>query len=252
MLASKCLEHSAFLNSILLPLTALNLKNLQIPFYFVVMMWIPYLFEVVTTIDLAQYGLYPREWSGLMGIFTAPFLHGDLDHLWGNSLPMLILGALTYHFYKPIFYKAYFYIILFEGVLVWLFARSSYHIGASGLIYGLASLLFFSGMFRKSYRLVAVSLVIVFLYGSLIWGILPIKPGVSWESHLFGGLVGAALAFRYRKWVFVKRKVYRWENDEEDIRRMESVYGERYWENPPVEDRQIAIRYFFKPREEDT
>ncbi len=133
--------------------------------------------------------------------------------------------------------------------MVWLFARPSYHIGASGVIYGLASLLFFNGMFRKSYRLVAVSLLVVFLYGGMIWGVLPLDEHISFEGHLAGAFVGFLISFRYRKWVFVEKKVYQWENDEEDIKQLEAKYGERYWENRPIEEKQLTMRDLFKPKE---
>jgi membrane associated rhomboid family serine protease len=212
-------------------------------------MWIPFLVEIVFQVDLAWLGIFPREWKSLGGIFLSPFLHGGIEHLMGNSIPNLVLGGLTYTFYRPIFYKSYFYIILLGGLFVWLFGRESYHIGASGVIYGLASLLFFSGMFRKSYRLVAVSLLVVFLYGSMIWGVLPLDRQVSFEAHLGGALAGLGIALYYRKWVFVKQKKLNWNSDEDDIRRLEEVYGERYWELPPKEEQTLTIRYYFKPEE---
>lgn len=223
---------------------------LQVPFLIVVLMWIPFLIEIVFQTDLGWLGIFPRDYSGLKGILFAPFIHGDINHLASNSLPMIVLGGLTYTFYRPIFYKSHFFIALVGGLIVWLIGRESYHIGASGIIYGLASMLFFGGMFRKSYRLVAVSLLVVFLYGSMIWGVLPIKDEISWESHLAGGIVGLALAVYYRKWVFVERKVYNWSSDEEDIKNLESVYGERFWEDPPAEEQKLTVKYFFKPKEE--
>ncbi|MBD78514.1 MAG: rhomboid family intramembrane serine protease [Crocinitomicaceae bacterium] len=215
-------------------------------------MWLPFIIEYVFQIELAWLGIYPRTWSGLKGILFAPFIHGDINHLMNNSVPMLVLGSLTYYFYKPIFYKAFFNIIFFGGLITWFIARDSFHIGASGVIYGLASLLFFSGMFRKSYRLVAVSLLVVFLYGSMVWGVLPLEERISFESHLAGAVVGFAIAFRYRKWLFVEKKVYQWKNDEEDIKLLEAKYGERFWENPPIEDQQLTIRYFFRSKEEES
>ena len=188
----------------------MKLSNFQIPFLLVLLLWVTFMVEIVFQIDLAVFGIYPRKASGLMGIVFSPFIHGDLNHLLSNSIPMLVLGSLTYYFYKPIFYKSLFNIMVFGGLLVWVFARPSYHIGASGVIYGLASLLFFSGMFRKSYRLVAVSLLVVFLYGSMIWGVLPLEEHISFEGHLAGAVVGYLIAYRYRKWVFIEKKVYNW------------------------------------------
>ncbi len=148
--------------------------------------------------QLNNYGLYPRTVKGLIGIFTCPLLHGDWWHLFGNSMSLIILGGLLLFFYPKIGYKVIAWSWLSVGALVWLSGRPSYHIGASGIIYAMAAFLFLSGIIRKHYRLMAVSLIIVLFYGSMIWGVLPGQPGISWESHLSGMLSGVFLAIIYR------------------------------------------------------
>ncbi len=253
------------LNTVLLPLNLMSREEviyankgislLAFPFFFVAALWVFYALDLVLPFEMAQLGVYPRSFTGLLGIFTMPFVHGSLNHLMSNSAPLMVLGGLVYYFYRPIFYRIYFFGIVLTGIMVWLFARPSFHIGASGLVYALASFLFFSGMFRRSYRLMAISLLVVFLYGSLIWGIFPFKPGISWEGHLFGGVAGLAIAIYYRKLPVVKRKKYSWEVLDEDleIEHYESRFGERYWEDKPqAPPPQIPIiRYFFRKKEEN-
>ncbi|UTW60802.1 rhomboid family intramembrane serine protease [bacterium SCSIO 12741] len=225
------------------------------PFFFVALLWVAFAFDMLVPFEMANLGVYPRSFAGLLGIFTMPFVHGSLNHLMSNSAPLIVLGGLVYYFYRPIFYRIYFFGIVSTGIMVWLFARPSFHIGASGLVYALASFLFFSGMFRKSYRLMAISLLVVFLYGSLIWGIFPFKPGISWEGHLFGGISGLGIAIFYRKFQVVRKRKYSWEVIDEDleIEHYESRYGEKYWEDKPnpAPPQIPVIRYFFKKKEED-
>ncbi len=220
---------------------------------FVLIMWFVYFLEFQTASDFGYLGIYPRKFIGLMGIFTAPFVHGDINHLISNSLPMFLLIAMVYFFYRPVFYKVMGYGWLITGFWVWVAARPSYHIGASGLVYMLAAFLFWSGFVRKSYRHMAVSLTIVFLYGSLIWGVFPFDWKISWESHLLGGISGTMLAFYYRKVVVFRNRKYSWEIEDEskEIEALEQRYGERYWDpNKKVNAPQTIIRYIFKKKEE--
>jgi membrane associated rhomboid family serine protease len=144
-------------------------------------------------------GVFPRTLEGLLGIITAPFIHGDWKHLFNNALPLIVLGTSLRFFYKEISKEVFFWSWLMSGLWLWSIGRPSFHIGASGLVYALASFLFFSGLIRKHTRLMAVSLVVVFLYGSLIWGIFPIKTHISWEGHLSGGIAGVLLAWWFRE-----------------------------------------------------
>lgn len=173
-----------------------------VPSRFIFLMWGIYFFEVTFRIDLGVFGILPRQLTGLIGILTAPLLHGNIWHLTSNTMPMLVLGTILYLFYdrvaNPVFLSCYF----ITNALVWLFARSSYHIGASGLIYGLASFMVFMGFFRQDIRSIVISIAVILFYGGLIYGILPTGTRVSWESHLIGAVVGlvcAIFASRFRR-----------------------------------------------------
>lgn len=169
------------------------------PAYIILILWLVYFTAVALNLDLTSWGIFPRRLSGLKGILFAPFIHANFKHLANNSLPLFFLMAGTIYFYRDLGYKVILYIWLMGGAWVWVGARPAYHIGASGIIYGLASFLFFSGILRKYIPLIAISLLVVFLYGSMIWGVFPLLEEISWESHLLGALAGLFLAILYRK-----------------------------------------------------
>ncbi len=159
-------------------------------------MWLAFSIEFFYGIDLGFLGIKPRTFVGLIGIFTAPIIHGSLSHLISNTLPLLFLGSVLFFFYerigKIVFFRCYFY----TNALVWLLSpRVSYHIGASGLIYGLSAFLIFFGLLRKDFVSLLISIGILFIYGGIFYGVLPIDPRISWESHLAGALVGTVTAF---------------------------------------------------------
>lgn len=220
------------------------LLSLFYPALFVALLWIIKLYELLTGNSLSHYGLLPRTAEGLLGIFTSPLLHADTTHLLANTLPLLILGAITFFFYRPIAFQLFFWIYLSTGIWVWTAARSSYHIGASGIIYGFESFLFFSGVFRKNPQLLALSLFVVFLYGSTIWGILPAQQGVSWESHAMGALAGLIIAYNFRK-EGPPNKTYDFGDDEEnekiDVSGMDEVSESASGRVPP----DITIHYHY-------
>ncbi len=162
-------------------------------------MWLVYTFEMHITFDFGILGIYPREITGLIGVLTAPMVHADAIHLASNTFPLVFLGSTLYLFYNQIASYVFFQCYIFPGILVWIFGRSSYHIGASGLIYGLAFFLISFGIFRKDFKSLFISLIIIILYGGLFYGILPVKSGVSWEYHLMGAIVGVATASVYSK-----------------------------------------------------
>jgi len=172
-----------------------------VPSRMVFLMWAVFTFEITFGINLGVFGILPREPLGLIGVFTAPLIHGNVIHLSSNTLPFLFLGTTLFFFYYPIASRVFYLCYLGSGILVWIFARSSFHIGASGVIYGLASFLIFYGFFRKDFKSLFISTVIIFFYWSLFYGILPTQSGVSWESHLLGGIVGfiGAMHFGRRK-----------------------------------------------------
>ena len=169
------------------------------PFKFVLLMWFVFLIEVFTGFALANFGIIPRTTFGLIGIFTAPLLHADYVHLISNSVPMLILGTALFFFYGRISGKVFFTCYFLTGILVWCFARLSIHIGASGLVYGIAFFLFFIGFIRKDFTSIVISFITIFFYGGIIYGIFPGQARISWESHLIGGFVGLYCAFKYGK-----------------------------------------------------
>lgn len=166
--------------------------------FLLTVIWTVHLFNWTFDLHLSRFGLEPRTLNGLAGIFFAPFLHGDWNHLLSNSLPLFLLFGGTLYFYRGIGFRVLVWIWIFGGLGVWLIGRDSYHIGASGLLYGFAAFLATSGIIRNDTRLMAVSLLTVFLYGSMIWGVLPLFKHVSWESHLMGALVGLISAIVYR------------------------------------------------------
>jgi membrane associated rhomboid family serine protease len=173
--------------------------SLLYPTLFVMLLWGLKLYEVVEHVNLSIYGLYPRRINGLLGILTAPLLHANFTHLLSNTFPLLILGSIIFYFYRTIAFQVFFWVYIMTGIWVWVAARDAYHIGASGIIYGFITFLFFSGVFRKDTRLLSLSLFITFLYGGAVWGVLPIQKGVSWESHLLGSLAGLITAYYFRK-----------------------------------------------------
>ncbi|MFN3640879.1 MAG: rhomboid family intramembrane serine protease, partial [Flavobacterium sp.] len=158
---------------------------IALPLFFVLVLWLVFWVEVRFAYNFNQYGIYPKTFSGLRGVFLSPFLHGSLQHLYNNSLPLLVLLTAMRYFYRDVSYKVVFFGILLSGLFTWFIGRESYHIGASGLVYVLVSFIFFKGIQTKYYRLVALSLGVVMIYGGMIWYMFPdIEKGISWEGHL--------------------------------------------------------------------
>jgi membrane associated rhomboid family serine protease len=167
-----------------------------IPFRLVFLMWLAFSLEFFYGFDFGFLGIKPRTLEGLIGIFTAPIIHGGLSHLISNTLPLLFLGSTLFFFYERIgrivFLRCYF----ITNILVWIFSpRVSYHIGASGLIYGLSAFLIFFGLLRKDFMSLLISIVVIIFYGGIFYGVLPLDERISWESHLAGALVGTITAF---------------------------------------------------------
>ena len=169
-----------------------------IPALFVFVIWFVYWIEIHFGFNFNKFGVYPRNLSGFKGVFFTHFIHSDTSHLFNNSIPLFVLTMSLFYFYKDIAWKILLFGAFLTGLSTWVIARESFHIGASGVIYLLFSFILFSGIIRKHFRLVALSLIIIFLYGSMVWYILPIKEGMSWEGHLSGFLVGLLFSFIYR------------------------------------------------------
>jgi membrane associated rhomboid family serine protease len=177
-----------------------------IPILYVVGIWFVYWVEIYFNTNFNKYGVLPRDLIGLRGVVFTHFIHSDANHLFNNSIPLFVLLLSTFYFYRDVAYKVLIFGGLLSGLLTWGIARDSYHIGASGIVYLLFSFIFFSGIIRKHYRLVALSLIIIFLYGSMIWYVLPIKDGMSWEGHLSGLLMGLFFAVFYRNKGLTKKE----------------------------------------------
>lgn len=207
--------------------------SLLFPGLFVLLLWIIKIIELTLDVSFVEYGLYPLKTENLYGIITSPLIHSDLAHLLANTIPIIILGSGIFYFYRSISFKVAILIYLLSGLWLWFGGRPAYHIGASGLIYGFASFLFLSGIIRKYVPLMAISLLVAFLYGGLIWGILPIDMKISWEGHLYGGIAGLVAALFYKK-QGPQRKKYDWEIEEE-------------YEKEGIDDEyDLMIKYHFK------
>jgi membrane associated rhomboid family serine protease len=205
--------------------------TLVIPISVIVVIWVVYFIEINYGFNFNKYGIYPRTITGLKGVIFSPFIHGSVSHIFNNSIPLAVMLGSLFFFYKKIATKVLLLGTVLTGVLTWIFARPAYHIGASGVVYFLVSFIFFSGIFRKYYRLIALSLAVVFLYGSMIWYIFPIEEAISWEGHLSGFLVGLLFAYLFKnegpqpeQFVFSKNEAF------------ENQFDENGNFNPPVED----------------
>lgn len=184
---------------------------------FVALLWLVELLNGALDLGLTRFGIRPREFAGLPGILFAPLLHGGFVHLATNSVPLLAMGTVMLHLYPISALKVMPAVYLGPGIAVWLFGRaSSIHVGASGLVYGLVSYIFVAGLIRRDRRAIAAALLVSFLYGSLAWGVFPIIPGVSWETHLSAALIGVALAIAFRHLDVPPRKRYTWEDETDE------------------------------------
>jgi len=172
--------------------------SLVFPAFFLFLMWAVMFFELAMELDFVRGGVFPRRFSGLRGILFSPLIHGDWKHLLDNSLPVFLLSLALFYFYRDIAYRIWLLIYLMGGILLWGVGREAYHIGASGLVYGLATFLFVSGVIRKVRALMAIALLVVFAYGGMIWGLFPFDVEVSFEAHITGAVSGIILAYVYR------------------------------------------------------
>lgn len=227
------------------------------PLYFVLLLWLVYWIEVKYNIYLNDYGILPRTLTGLRGIVLSPFLHGSLEHLYNNSIPLFVLIAALRYFYRKQALQVIVYGVLLSGFITWLIGRESYHIGASGLIYVLVSFIFFKGIQTGYYRLVALSLTIIVLYGGMIWYVFPdVEQGISWEGHLGGLISGLLFSKIYSTPEYEKQIVYDWQRPDFDPQ--DDAFMKRFDENgvfvnppPPEPEEDIIIEpeaEMFPPR----
>ncbi len=214
------------------------LNAIAFPVLFVAIIGVVHFVSYTLDISLVRFGVLPRNEKGLIGILTAPLIHGDFKHLFNNSVPILILGSALFYFYKEIAFKVSIWIYLMVGVWTWVSAREAYHIGASGFLYGLFSFLLISGFLRRNKQLIALSFVVTFIYGSLVWGIFPIDLQISFEGHLWGFVAGAVLAVFYRK-QGPQKKEYEWDEEDDE----NDSDSDEYWKD---NQQDIIIQYHIK------
>jgi len=226
------------------------------PILFVLILWVVFWFEIRFGFDFNYLGIQPRTLKGLRGIVFSPFIHSDIKHLFHNTIPLFILSTALFFFYRTISWKVLLVGLLLTGFFTWVIGRPANHIGASGVIYLLASFLFFKGIFSKYYRLIALSLVVVFLYGGLLWFIVPVDPKISWEGHLSGLMVGLLLTFIFKQEILINPK-YEWEKDNYDPRN--DVFMSHFDENGNFIEKSEEIadeldatyNYIFKENKEE-
>ena len=223
-------------------------KVVWFPFIFVFMIWLVYWLQIRFDFDFAENGILPRTALGLQGVLFSPFIHADLEHLYNNTVPLIVLLAALQFFYADQSNKVIVLGILGSGLLTWLIGRSNYHIGASGLIYVLFSFIFFKGIQTKYYRLVALSLAIIIVYGGMVWYVFPMPTGseqqsISWEGHLSGLLTGFCLALGFVTPKFKKIPKYEWEKpdyDPSEDKFMQRFDADGNFVNlPPIEELEI-------------
>ncbi|HKJ17313.1 MAG TPA: rhomboid family intramembrane serine protease [Xanthomonadales bacterium] len=187
---------------------------LRISVAFTVFLWVIFLVDAFFGLRLGRFGLQPGAISGLIGIVTAPLFHASASHIFSNSLPLLLSLTAMLFLYPNSSLRAIPIIWLGSGIFAWFIGRPSFHFGASGLVYGLLAYVLLSGIIRRDMRSIAASLLIWFLYGTMVWGVLPIRPNMSWELHLGGALMGILAAIIFRNWDRPPMVRYEWEDDD--------------------------------------
>lgn len=220
------------------------------PAVLVMAIWIIFLFNLNYGWDLLDFGIRPGTWEGLIGIVMAPLLHVDINHIFSNSIPFFVAGAFIFHFFKKIAWRILLAIWFFAGFGVWLLATpGAVHVGASGIVYGLVAFLMTTGIIRNNRSLMAMSLILIFLYGSMVWGIFPqIRPPgenqISWQGHLAGTIAGVLLAFLYRKEGPEDDQYFNDEDEDDDD-------DDVFWSRDYFEQEDFKINYRYRQKDEE-
>lgn len=204
-------------------LFSIEKKRMRIAFIPVIvlisLLWLILILDISLDLQLYKYGVYPLKLKGVSGLFLSPFIHHSVKHLLSNTLPLVVLMWCLFYFYNQIAYKSFLILWLMSGLFTWIIGREAWHIGASGVIYSLSFFLFFSGLFRRHIPLIAISLIVAFMYGSNVWNMFPwsmyLDAGVSWEGHLSGGISGLIVAVVFYKHG-PQKPVKNWSNDDDD------------------------------------
>lgn len=213
------------------------------PAVFVMFFWISFVTNLTYDLDWNSYGIRPRTFTGLRGVLFSPFLHGDFGHIFSNSIPFLVSGGFVFHFWKQKSWQILGLLWFFSGFPVWLYGNSySIHIGASGVVYGLVAFVLSSGIIRKNRNLSAIALLLIFLYGGMVWGLFPqvtyTGMNISWEGHLSGALSGIGLAFFFRK-----------EGPPDDPEPEDDEEAPDWWleSDETLKREDLTIRYHYRP-----
>ena len=175
------------------------IQSLQLPLLFIAFIWGIHLLQYFGDLDFGPFGIYPRQVFGLRGVIVAPLIHADFSHLISNSVPLLALSGIIFYFYRRVAIRSFLLIYLLTGLAVWIFGRSVFHIGASGVVYGLVAFVAANGIFRRNIKSIVLALIVVFFYQGMFAGVLPDQEGISWESHLYGAFVGIFASFFYKE-----------------------------------------------------
>lgn len=202
--------------------------SLLIPVFFIFILYMIKIMEVGMDWDFTRLGVYPMEKKGVFGIFAHPLVHSSFKHLFANTIPLLFLSWCLFYFYKDLSALIFFFIWIMGGILTFIIGKPGWHVGASGLIYGLAFYLFFSGLIRKHIPLIAISMLVTFLYGGLVWNMLPFfaNESTSWEGHLSGATAGTIAAIIFRNYGPQKPEYPEDEDGDEDGNENEDKHEE--------------------------
>jgi membrane associated rhomboid family serine protease len=211
-------------------------------FLFIAILWLIKATEFFMGLSLHTLGVRPQDGDALLGIITAPMIHGSWQHLISNTLPLLLLGSLLLYGYPRVRWRSILIIWLVSGLGVWLFARPSWHYGASGLTHGLFFFLFIAGIIRRDARSIALLMIAFFMYGGMLLTIFPSEPGISYEYHFFGAFSGTLCALMFahieRK---PKQKRYSWQDaDGNDLPEADDPFIGDEWKTE--EQRAAEIR----------
>lgn len=225
------------------------IDSLVWPLVALVAIWLVFFIDLRFNLHLNQLGMRPRQLEGIIGVFTMPFLHGDFDHLFSNSVPLLLSLGFIFQYFPEDKLRIIGYSALLTGILLWFIGENgSNHIGASGLVYAYIFFLVTHAFFTKNKETLAASFILIFLYGSLIYGIFPeygriIGKNISWEGHLAGAISGVLFGILYRKKGPQQRMFF--EDEDEDDEEDDDEFP--YWKYP---DADTIINYHYRKEEE--
>jgi membrane associated rhomboid family serine protease len=230
------------------------------PFLIILIIWVVFYFDITYKLSLNEFGILPRKISSLPGVISHFFIHANFNHVLSNTLPLLVLLLLLFVKYTPVAYPVFFSSILLSGSGVWFFGRSHengiriIHVGSSTVIFSLFGFLLLSGILRKNKQAMALSALVIFLYGYFVWGLFPFDRQISWEGHLSGLISGLLLAFIYRK-KGPQPDIFPLLNDEDELENLPEE--QKYWllkneseseQNEGDSTPKVSVRYFYKEK----